>query len=72
MDDAHPSELAGAASRSRMRGEKQNARRVAWVDHRSTNKTLSGRNDLRKFLFLVLPILKLTFDTILLPDLLIL
>jgi hypothetical protein len=33
MDDAHPSELAGAASSS---GEKQNARRVAWVEHRST------------------------------------
>jgi hypothetical protein len=30
MHDAHPSELAGAA------GEKKNARRVAWVEHRST------------------------------------
>ena len=33
MDDAHPSELADEASSS---GEKQNARRVAWVEHRST------------------------------------
>ena len=40
MDDAHPSELAGASSSSLRffspRGEKQNARCVAWVEHRST------------------------------------
>ena len=34
MDDVHSSELAGAASSSR--GEKQDARRVAWVEHCST------------------------------------
>jgi hypothetical protein len=38
MDDAHPSELAGAASS----GEKQNARRVAWVEHRSTNSLITN------------------------------
>jgi hypothetical protein len=32
LDDAHPSELVQA----QLRGEKQNARRVAWVEHRST------------------------------------
>jgi hypothetical protein len=34
MHDAHPSELASAASSSTStRGEKKNARRVAWVEH---------------------------------------
>ena len=35
MDDAHPSELAGAASSS-PRGENQNVRRFAWEEHRFT------------------------------------
>ena len=37
MHDAHPLELALAGVASSSRGEKQNARRVAWVEHRSTN-----------------------------------
>jgi hypothetical protein len=37
MQDAHPSELARAAQLRR--GEKQNARRVTWVEHRSTKPT---------------------------------
>jgi hypothetical protein len=32
----HPSELARAAQLRVLRGEKQNARRDAWVEHRST------------------------------------
>ena len=35
MDDAHPSELAGAASSSTRNCEKKNEWRVAWVEHRS-------------------------------------
>jgi hypothetical protein len=42
MHDAHPSELAGAASSSR--GEKQNAQRVAWVEHRSTIDNLTNES----------------------------
>jgi hypothetical protein len=33
--DAHPSELPNSHARPR-EAEKQNARRVAWVEHRST------------------------------------
>jgi hypothetical protein len=44
MDEAHPSELAGAASsssraRSRMRG----ASRGLWVEHRSTTTSHGGK-----------------------------
>ena len=39
MHDAHPSELAGAAWSPR--SEKKNARRVAWVEHRSTTDNIT-------------------------------